>query len=72
LPAAAQELDDACAHKELLGADSHYRAQIANLARKTAGLDEVKARGAVSRLRSFAGLFRGNPEGAAGRTRTQR
>ena len=61
LPAAAQELDDACAHKELPGVDSDYRAQIANLARRAAGLEEAKTMGAVSRLRSFADMFRGNP-----------
>ena len=66
LPDAARELDEACVARGLLGANSDYRIQIANLTRRILGLPDEKAAGPVAYLRSFADKFRrNNMEGAA-------
>jgi Flp pilus assembly CpaE family ATPase len=57
LPEAAKELHDACTQRQLLSAHSGYRAQIAGLARKAAGLPVANPAGPVAQLLSFAGKF---------------
>jgi Flp pilus assembly CpaE family ATPase len=58
LPGAAQELDNACTLGKPLGANSHYRLQIASLARKLAGLPDETSGGPLAQLRSIAGKLR--------------
>jgi len=48
LPGAAQELDDACGRRRLLGVHTRYRTEMAILARKIARLDEEKSGRAAS------------------------
>jgi Flp pilus assembly CpaE family ATPase len=70
LPGAARELEHAWVEGKLLGANSDYRARIAGLARKTAGLAEEMSGGTVAHLLSFAGKFRRNIKDVAAATLT--
>jgi Flp pilus assembly CpaE family ATPase len=51
--AASQDLHDACVQKKLPGRNSEFRVQMANLARKVAGLQPEKPKSRVSQIFSF-------------------
>jgi pilus assembly protein CpaE len=70
LPGAARELDDACIEGQLLGANSDYRARIASLARRMAGLSKETSGEPVADLVSLAHKLRGNRKGVATATHT--
>jgi pilus assembly protein CpaE len=69
LPGAARELDDACTKGQVLGANSDYRVQIANVARKIAGLPKTTHGGTAGHLRSLADKFRKTNKDVAMATR---
>jgi pilus assembly protein CpaE len=70
LPGAARELDDACIKGQLLGANSDYRARIASLARKIAGLPNETSDEPVSDLVSLADKLRRSSQDVAISART--
>jgi Flp pilus assembly CpaE family ATPase len=70
LPNAARELDDACSRGQVLGANSEYRVQVAEVARRIAGLPEGVPGGAAAHFWSFADRFRKNSKDVALATRT--
>jgi Flp pilus assembly CpaE family ATPase len=63
LPGVARELDDAYASGQLLGANSDYRARIANLARKMTNPHKETSGGPVAESDLFAGKFHSNHKG---------
>jgi pilus assembly protein CpaE len=70
LPGAARELDDACIKGQLLGANSDYRARIASLARKMAGLPNETSDEPVADVVSLADKLRRSSQDAAISART--
>jgi Flp pilus assembly CpaE family ATPase len=58
LPSAGRELDDACSKGQVLAANSEYRIQVADVARKIAGLPKETSGGPVAQLWSLADKFR--------------
>jgi pilus assembly protein CpaE len=65
LPAAARELNDACVKGQLLGANSDYRARIANLAQKMSGPHKETPCGPVADLGLLADKLCGNSKDIA-------
>jgi len=65
LPGAAREMDEACTKGQVLGANSDYRVQVADVARRIAVLPKMTHSAQGGHLRSFADKFRKNGKDVA-------